>query len=85
MAEVAEPSLVTVTFSAADIWLIGSLSEDMPRMKLPNHQRVPDVFLHHNKINGKTIRDSSRCAVRKILWAMTRIPLSRSLQRRTER
>src|SRR6218665_578946 len=74
MAEVGESSLVTC--SAADIWLIGPVSEEIRGMKLPTYRQVLSVFSHHHKILGKTIRDSSRCAVRKVfrVWAMARIP-----------
>src|SRR6218665_3435211 len=41
-------------------------------MKLPTDSQELCVFFHHHKILGKTIRGSSRCAVRKVLqiWAM---------------
>ena len=56
-AEVAESSLVTVTCSRyRDIWLIGPVSEEIRRMKLPTHRQAPYFFFHHHniKILGKT-------------------------------
>ena len=40
--EVAE-SCNNITRSAADIWLIGQVSEEIRRMKLPTHRQVPYI------------------------------------------
>lgn len=76
MAEAAASNTVTLTRSATDIWLIGPVSEHIHGMKLPTYHQVLSIFFHQHKVLGKTIRDSSRCAVREVLhmWSLARIP-----------
>jgi hypothetical protein len=75
MAEAAHSSPVTRR-SITNIWLIGPVEENIQGMKLPTYRQVLAVFFHHHNSLGKTIRDSSRFAVREAykMWSMARIP-----------
>ena len=73
---VAASRLVTVTRNSTDIWLIGPVSEEIRGNKPPTYHQVLSAFFHQHKILAKTVRDSSRFAVRDVLrlWSMARIP-----------
>jgi hypothetical protein len=78
MAEASHPSSSSsnATRSATNIWLIGPAEEKINGMKLPTNRQMLAVFFHQHKILGKTVRDSSRYAVREVvkMWSMARIP-----------
>ena len=56
--------------------LVGQFDAKLPGVKLPTSRQVLSVFFHQHKMLKKSVRDSARFAVRKVLslWNMAHIP-----------
>ena len=59
-----------------DVWIIGPCSDSLSQTKLPTIRQVLSLFFYLHKVEMKTVRDSSRAAVRATLhlWEKARIP-----------